>query len=1520
MDLFLKKKNLTVKEFLEIAIKITSSLTKIHALSIIHKNINPSNIIFNPRTKVLKFIDFGICTILPKEKTNLKNPNILEGNLAYISPEQTGRINRFLDYRSDFYSLGVTFYELVTNQLPFNVSDSLELIHCHIAKDPIAPYKVNQNIPEVISNIIMKLMAKNAEDRYQTCWGIKNDLETCLTQLENQGKIIIFKLASQDICDRFALSQKIYGRKKEVRQLLDCFDLIKLASKKMMFISGPSGIGKSALVKEIYQSVTKAKGYLVEGKFEQYQRNIPYSGIVQAFGNLIEYLLAENQEDLEEWRKKILAALGINASIIIEVIPKLTAIIGKVQQAPVLSAKESENRFNIVFQNFIKVFTCSQYPLVIFLEDLHWADSASLRLIKLIIIESKSKNLLIIGTYRDDELNSIASLISIKNEIKKAQIITDEISLSALKLCDIENLIKDSLSCSCEAANSLAKLVLDKTNGNPFFINKFLRSLYQENLLFFDKSGYYWEWDTEAIKKHNVTENVANLLSISIEKLDLETQKILKIAACIGNKFDITYLTMISQKDVKEIVILLEKVIELGLVLPLNNYHYRLIYSNTDILTDTFKLNYQFVHDRIQHTIYSSITDKDKQETHYKIGQILLQNTSFDRREEKIFDIVNRLNLGKDLIDCQEEKDELAKLNFQAGIKAKSSVALIIELKYFDIGLKLLHDNSWQRNYQLSLNLHIETAELSYLTGNFEKLKQIKKEVLLNVPKDNILDRIKIYKVEIEVQKNQGKISQAIKTGLLVLNQLEEKLIENPRKIRLLLEFIRIYYILIKKSKQELINLPQMSNPKKLEVISILKLISAVTYFHSPQLHSLIVFRQIFLSIKYGNTFATPSNYALYGIIILKVFRNFNLAYHFGELSLELEKKLNSQESKPIVALAVNGFLVHIKKHLNQTLSSLKQGFHDGLEIGNLEYAIYNNVSYIEYSFLSGKPLNGIKKIILDRQDVINKFQKQIINYRTDILLQLIQLLKDEKLTLNDCEIDINDSLSISFLKNHENILFFYYFCKLIIDYLNYNFISAQENAILARKYLITQLAMPVEPIFYFYDSLIKIELFSIKKIKIKTTIKEIGKNQNKLKDWVYYAPMNYQHKYNLVAAELYRVKGNKEKAANLYAQAIEGAHKYEYLNEEALARELAAKFYFEWNKLDIARLYIKEACYKYKLWGAIAKVKQLHKKYQQLLSSDLVKKSEEKDLAVISGKDSDNVKLEIIDLVTVLEANKALSGELDFKKLLKKLIKIIIENAGASLGYLILNREGNFVIEAKATSLEREATVLKSIPIESKDNNTQLPLLPEQIINYVARTQEKLVLDDATSRLQFVNDSYIKTIQPKSILCIPLLNKGQLIGLVYLENKFTTAAFTSERVELLKAIGSQAAISIQNARLFKERIQAEKALSEKEKQLSDFLEAIPVGVFIINSEEKTYYLNQTAKKILGKRVETVPFEDLTKFYNAYDSTQNILYPKDKSPIRRALEGAESYISDMEIRRRDLKDPIPRCMEYSHQK
>ncbi len=1493
LKIWMQQRQFTLEEFLHIAIAATDTLSQIHRANVIHKDINPSNIVYNPETEQLKIIDFGISTQLSRETPILKNPGVLEGTLAYISPEQTGRMNRTLDYRTDFYSLGVTFYELLTGKLPFETEDTLELVHCHIARQSVPPHEIEPEIPVIVSQIISKLMAKNAENRYQTAWGIKQDLEMCLVQLQATDSIEEFALGTRDITDRFLIPEKLYGRETEVFNLLAAFERVSTGSAEMMLVAGFSGIGKTAIVNEVHKPIARQRGYFIKGKYDQFQRNIPFSAFVQAFRELMGQLLSESDAQLQTWKTLILKAVGESEQVLIEVIPELERIIGTQPPALELSGSAAQNRFNLLMQKFVQVFTQAEHPLVIFLDDLQWADSASLKLLQ--VLMQDTGHLLVLGAYRDNEVSPTHPFMLTIDEIVKSGAVVNTITLQPLSQGYLNQLVADTLICDLSLAQPLTELVYQKTKGNPFFSTQFLKSLYENGQISFDWNLRHWQCDIDQVKFADASD-VVEFMAGQLQKLPRETQDVLKLAACIGAQFDLDTLAIVNEELPEPTASALWKALQEGLILPITEgYNFIQIdaQSPTNYVTNPI---YKFLHDRVQQAAYSLIPENQKQAIHLKIGQLLLQKYSDIEREEKLFDIVGHLNQGIELINQLSEREALAQLNLEAGGKARSSTAYAAANIYLQTGIELLRANCWQSQYELTLNLYVAATEVAYLNSDFEVMEQMAAQVLQNA--QTILDKVKIYEISIAAQTAQGKMLEAIAVGREALRLLGIDFPTEPDGALIGKALQTLNSQLHEKQIDELADLPLMTNPQTQAAMQLLRMLPAPIFIGMPGLLPLLSSTMVSLSLSFGNAPASSVGYGMHGLVLCAFLGEIETGYAFGILALNLLERFNVPEFKSIILVMFGGWIQHRQEAMRAAILTLKSGYLAGMETGDFLYAGYSIINYFHCNFLGGVELEAWEPALADYSATLALVKHYSAQDFLDMARQTVQNLT-EAVSQPDCLMGTAYDETVMLPKHYQNneltAIAFVYIYKLLFAYLWGNYTAAVGYITQAKQYLMAVLGMVFVPIFHFYAALTNLALFPTQPETEQAEILGLVEtHQTTLQQWAKNAPMNHLHKWYLVEAEKHRVLGNKAEAIEMYDRAISLAKENQFLNEEALANELAAKFYLEWGKEKIAQIYIIEAYYRYVQWGATAKVTDLETRYPQLLSAILVGRKNTKTTVTVTATASGSN----LDITTVIKASQAISGEIILDKLLSSLMKILMENAGAQRGYLILSSQGTLLIEAEGTINSELVTVLQSIPVENCQE------ISSSIVNYVARTQESVVLDDAVRSGQFTNDPYLQKNQTKSILCVPLINQSQIVSIVYLENNLTAGAFTPERVELLKVLSGQAAISIQNSKLYTE-------VRESENRLTQFLEAIPVGISVLDASGKIYYINRAAIQLLGKGViPEVTSEQIPEVYQIYQAGTKQEYPSAQLPLVRALRGESATADDLEIHQGDKIIPI----------
>ena len=1411
---------LALAEFLQLAIQLTDIIHYLYQNRVIHKDIKPANILINPDTKQIQLIDFSIASLLPRETQEIQNPNILEGTLAYLSPEQTGRMNRGIDYRSDFYSLGVTFYEMLTGKLPFISDDPMKLVHCHLAKNSIPIHQINPEVPLILSQIVSKLMAKNAERRYQSALGLKHDLEICLVQLQKTAKIEFFELGKRDISDRFTIPEKLYGREKEVDKLLAAFERVSLRATEMMLVAGFSGIGKTAVVNEVHKPIVRQRGYFIKGKYDQFQRNIPFSAFVQAFRDLMGQLLSESDTQLQTWKTKILAAVGDNGQVLINVIPELERIIGAQLPATELSGSAAQNRFNLLMQKFVQVFTSKEHPLVMFLDDLQWADSASLNLLQLLMMDTGY--LLVLGAYRDNEVSPVHPFILTVDEIVKTGATVNTITLQALSEPDMNLLVTDTLNCESFLAQPLTKLVYQKTQGNPFFAAQFLKALHDDKLISFNWKIRHWQCDIAQLKTLAITDDVVEFMALQLQKLPRKTQDNLKLAACIGSQFDLKTLVIVSEKSAGMTATALWKALQEGLVIPTTKIYKFFTESESD---EVFKASanptYRFLHDRVQQAAYSLIPDSDKKATHLKIGQLLQQKLSEIEQEEKLFDIVRHLNQGEELITQHSEREALAQLNLKAAQKARSSTAYAAARVYVQTGIELLTANCWQTQYELTLNLYVAATEAAYLNADFDSMEQMAELVLQEA--QSILDKVKIYQISIAAQTAQGKILEAIAVGRNVLGQLGVELPTEPDEALIGKALQALATQLQDRRIEELANLPVMTDAKAKAAMQVMGMLFSPIFIGMPGLLPLLSSAMVSLSLSFGNTSASTVGYVIHGMVLCAFFGDAKTGYGFGKLAISLFDQFNVQEFQSVIANLFGSFIQHHQEAVRATIPMLKAGYTAGMETGDFLSAGFSILDYFYANFFSGVELDTWEPEIAGYSAALAQAKQYTplayLNMKRQTVLNLTEAVSQP-----DCLMGTAYDETVMLPKHHQDnelsAIALVYIYKLLLAYSWGNYPAALNHICQAKPYLMALSGLVHVPAFHFYAALTYLAVFSTQpEIEQADILASVETHQTTLHQWAQNAPMNHLHKWYLVEAERQRVLGYKAEALSMYDRAIRLAQDHKFINEEALANELAAKFYLEWGKEKVAQAYMIEAYYCYARWGAKAKIDDLEKRYPRLLgiilqqAQSFTSFKETIARGTITSTHSSSSNSEFLDLPSLIKASQAISGEIEIDKLLTTLLKIALANAGATKCVLLLKQEQYLQVVARVEEGQKPE-LLPSIPLESSQD------VAISLVNTVKRSLKPLVIVDARVNPQFAGDSYIEQHQPKSVLCSPILNQGKLIGILYLENNLTVGAFTSDRVEVLNLLCSQAAISLQNACLYQQAQQAFDNLKQAQLQI----------------------------------------------------------------------------------------------------
>ncbi len=1462
-----------LKQALLLSIRLAHILDRIHQHHVIHKDINPANILWNRTSDELRIIDFGIASQLNQERQEFQSPNQLEGSLAYISPEQTGRVNQKLDYRSDLYSLGISLYQLFTGALPFTFREGIELVHAHIALIPLAPHQLNAEIPVAVSQVIMRLIAKMADSRYQSAAGVKHDFERCLAQLESNACITPFPLAENDVPIRFQIPQKLYGRENEILAITSAFDRVLLGPPALLLVSGFSGIGKSALVHEVHKPLTKQHGSFVSGKFDQYQRDVPFYAWTLAFEDFCQLLLKGDEASLAQWRTRITAALGSIGKVITDIVPSIELIIGKQPEVPLLSGEQALNRLNYAFGKFIKAICLKDHPLIVFIDDWQWADAGSLSLLKSVMSSKESEYLLLIGAYRDNEVNSVHPFAVALEEIKKGEAEVSTIHLQSLKPADVHHLLKDALN-DAPGLESVSCLLYEKTQGNAFFLVQLLADLYEKSVITFDRGSQHWMWQQSAIESIKVADNVIELMTGKIRDLPALTQHALLYASCIGDRFDLLTLSAILKKPAYEAAVDLEIALQEGILLPIGlNYRFATQKDNT---ADVY---YQFIHDRVRQAAYGMVAQGDSEQIHYDIACIWLAESSREERKHNIFDIANQYNAGKQMITRRQQKNELLAINLQAGKKAKGATAFTTALNYFQAAMELRDDNCWQEQPEQSSALFLLAAEAAFLTKNYASMELWLDEFLNHV--EQPLARVQAYKIRLQAYVAQNRLSEAVDIALHALSLLGITLPKSPGSFQVLGKLIQTKWVMKGKSFADLHALPEMTDPYKLSAMDLLGLTIPPAYWTSQELVALTVFQMIRESVRHGYSPNAGYGFSWWGITESAMLGNINSGYEFGEFAIELATRhgLNLQQPLFFFAWIIQKF----KRPLKESLSLFEKTYTLSLEKGDFEYASYARNNYIQTLFHTGRSLDVLLPEMEQAHRDLQRFQIGSSLYWHDICWQTSLNFVNGSThidVLGGPAYDEAVSLPQHLKVKDASTLFLLYSAKLMLSYFFNDINKALTHAQVARKYIKAGVGMPAFVLFHFYESLALLadaegkSFFGKKRILFK-----VAANQKKLRQWATFAPMNHQQHWHLVEAERLRISGKPDEAQSHYNLAIDHARENGFIHEEALANELSSRYHLQRQQNRLAAYYLRQSLQLYERWGAKAKSAQLRTAFSALLlTAAAPRDSRRATESKTSYRGSSSAQgSETFDLSAIIQSSLAISSEIVIDKLITTLLKIVIEHSGAQKALLILSHDDQLSIEAQGFAGQDIKVTVESTPLDGRIN---LPL-PQSIIQYVGRTLKSQVINDASQETSFSRDPYLQNEKPLSVLCEPIVHQGKLMGMLYLENKLTAGAFTEERLQLLGLLSSQAAISIENANMYRlleqkveERTQKLQTSLLAEEQLNVELQASSVRL------EAAHTQLRTANQLLQQRADT---DGLTGLANRRYFNERLSYELDRS-------------------------------------
>ena len=1404
-----------VGRFLRLAIGIASTVGKLHQRGLVHKDIKAANILVDDATDGVQLTGFGIASRVARERQSPHPPEMIAGTLAYMAPEQTGRMNRSVDSRSDLYALGVTFYQMLTGSLPFTAADPMEWVHCHLARRPVAPTERIKEIPDAISAIVMKLLAKRAEDRYQTAAGLERDLRCCQTEWTARHAIDDFPLGQSDAPNRLLIPEKLYGRREEVETLLGAFDrVVKGGAPELVLVSGYSGIGKSSVVNEVQPALVPSRGFFASGKFDQYKRDIPYATLAQAFQGLIRPLLGKSEADLSTWRDVLQEALGPNARLIVDLIPELKLIIGEPPAVPELPPQDAQRRFQLVLRHFVGVFARPEHPLALFLDDLQWLDAATLDLLEDLVCRSELRNLLLIGAFRDNEVTAVHPLMQKLDAVRATGRVKD-IKLGPLSVDDLAALVTDALSCDRERGAPLARLVHTKTDGNPFFVIQFLHVIAEEALLAFDQESARWSWDLAGIQNKRYTDNVVEFLAGKLTRLPAKTQEALRQFACFGNIANVPMLAIVLEIPEEEVQAALWEALRQQLV-------------------ERTETSYKFAHDRVQEAAYALIPEGLRAEAHLRIGRLLVAQTAPQRRNEAIFEIVNQLNRGAPLITSSEEREQLAELNLAAGRRAKASSAYASALTYLTAGASALPEYAWEGRHELAFEIELHAADCEVCTGALQAGEQ--RLAALATRAASAIQQCVVAQRRTDLYTMLGTGEPAVAVALDCLRYVGIDWSAHPTEAEMRCEYERFWSSLGDRAIEDLVDLPLMEDHEALATLNVLTSVEVPAWVTAENLYPLSVCRAVNLCLERGNGDAAPANYAAMGLIAGARFGNYEEGYRLGKLACNLLERRGWDHfgARTHFLFAV---LVPWTRLVGEAIDPARRAIKMAMEHGDPAFAAYACRALSSILLASSHPLQEVQREIEHGLEFVRQFGFFLDN-RIAAPLALIRTLRGNTAkfgSLNDGQFDEQSFEERTTGQPSRAFLECYYWIrKLQARFFAGDYPSAIEAADKAETWFATSASLSLflleKAEFHFYAALAHAARCGpAGSESYASDHEELERHERQLRAWAANCPQNFEDRAALVAAEIARIEARPLDAMELYERAIASARANGFIQNEAVAYELAARFYAARGLEQVAHLYLRNARQGYLRWRADGKVRQLDQLYPWLRQDERGPRS--------AG--TIEAPVEHLDIATMIEVSQTLSSEMVVEKLVDRFMRAAIEHAGAERGLLIAVRGEELRTSAEAAVRGSEVTVwVRQHPA------TDPVALPDSLVRYSIRARDTVLLGDATSQTLFSADPHIVKYRVRSVLCLPLINQGNLIGILYLENNLAPNVFTPDHVTLLKVLASQAAISLENTRLYRD-------LANREARIGRLVDSNIIGIFF-SRQGKIFEANDAFLHILG--------------------------------------------------------------------
>jgi PAS domain S-box-containing protein len=1408
----------STERFLPLAIRMAAAVGELHQSGLVHKDLKPAHVLVDEAAGTVRLTGFGLATLLPRERQSPAPPETIAGTLAYMAPEQTGRMNRSIDARSDLYSLGITFYQMLTGVLPFTASEPMEWVHCHIARKPVAPDERVEHVPSQLSRIVMKLLAKTVEERYQTAAGLEHDLRRALHAWQALGRIEAFAPGEQDIPDRLLIPEKLYGREREIATLLDAFErVVAEGMPRLVLVSGYSGVGKSSVVSELHKALVPQRGLYAWGKYDQYKRNVPYATLAQAFQCLVSQILGKSDAELAQWRAALQEALGPNGQLMVKLVPQLALVIGEPPPPPDVPPQDQQARFQMVFRRFLSVFASADHPLTLFVDDLQWLDAATLDLIEHLIVHPDVRHLLLVGAYRDNEVGAAHPLVRTLTRLRDAGGRVDEIVLAPLALDDVARLLADALHGDTARVRPLAELVFEKTGGNPFFTIQFLLALADQALLAFDPDAGAWTWDLPRIRMMGFTDNVADLMAVKLGRLSCDTQQALGQLACLGNVARAHTLAVVYGAAEETTHAALWDAVRAGLVLRTNG-------------------TYTFLHDRIHEAAYALIPENGRAAAHLRIGRALAAMTPADELEDNIFEIVNQFDLGAAQIATQEEREQVAQLNLLATRRAKAASAYQAALRYCRAGRALLTHNEWQQSYRLAFDLDLCTAECEYLIG--EMAAADTRLAMLSTCAQTMIDLAAVTCARINLYTTLDQSDSAVEVGLAYLRRMGGHWSPHPAAEIVLDTYRRLWQRLQASPSDALLELPLMKDPERSATMDVLTVLTSPALFSDPNLFRLVVSEMAVLSLEHGNSDGSSLAYTWLGGVLGSYLGEYEAGYRYGRLGLELVEKRGLDRFRARVYLVFAVHISHWMEPLPVSRALLRRAFEAALEAGDLSYACYACADVSTNRIAAGDALPDIEREALLGLEFARKVRFGLIN---DILTGQLLLMRRLRGPASSAAVDFDDTSAAGFdahtFEQRLNdtpqlaVAASYYWIRKLHASVYFGddagAIAAVEKAL---PFLWTTPTQFECAEFHFYAALARAaQCDAVPSVERSRLREAVAGHYERLAVWASNCPATFADRVALVRAEMARVDGRDMDALRHYEDAIRLAREGGFIHNEALAHECAARFCSARGLPTAADAHLRNARRGYLSWGADGKVWQLDQRYPHLSA----------DASTPGPIGTIRAPVEHLDLATVLRVSQAVSGEIVLDKLIDTLMRTAIEHAGAVRGLLILFDGGEQRIAAEAV------TGGDTITVRRCDEPLEADALPESIVQKVLRTQEALILDDASVDSVFASYPYVRKHAARSMLCVPLVNQSKTVGMLYLENHLAARVFTPTRIAVLHLVASQAAIALENTRLYRD-------LAEREAKIRRIVDANIIGVSFWELGGLIHAANDAFLRIVG--------------------------------------------------------------------